>query len=148
MSCERPTFCAPEIYLYDRSEKERVPFVSEECEFVPAGWAKIDGLYYPLGYKVMDENLRSLGLRKNPNIMTFPVDEWVRLPDDEVSPGSADWGGIWSALRKGSIKTLRNYCWEQYGMRTRAFLVAMERPVFANSYRIKSQGVRLLKEIL
>lgn len=148
MSCERPQFCETEICLYDRNEKERVPFVSDECEFWPAGWAKIEGVYYPLGYKVVDENLRSLGLRKNPNIMTFPVGEWVRLPDESVVPGSADWGGVWTALRKGSIKTLKNYCLVQYGMKTRAFLTAMDRPVFANSYRIKSQGVMLLSEIL
>lgn len=137
-----------ETFLYSRNFKERISFVSAECEFIPCGWAKIEEEFFPLGYKIVTEDLKSLGLRKNPNIMTFPVGDWVTLPDDEVLPGKDDWGGIWSALNKGSIKTLKNYMLEKYGVDTRAFLTAIQRPVFANSYRIKSQGVMLLEEIL
>ena len=108
----------------------------------------IEGIPCPLGYKIVKEDLTSLGLRKNPNIMTFPIGEWVTLPDDEVTSGKEDWGGIWTALKKGSINTLKNYMMEMYGTETRAFLTAMDRPVYANSYRIKSQGVMLLEEIL
>lgn len=133
--------------MYPKNFKDKVAFSSEECEFTPCGWTKIEEKFFPLGYKIVTENLQSLGLRKNPNIMTFPVGEWVILPEDEVKSGKDDWGGIWTALQKGSIATLQNYMLEKYGTETRAFLTAMYRPVFANSYRIKSAGVMLLTEI-
>lgn len=135
------------MYAKDVKRKEKVPFINDECMFDPCGWAKIDEGFYPLGYKVVTEELKSLGLRKNPNIFTFPIGEWVVQPDEITKVGKEDWGGIWTALRKGSIRTLKNYMAEMYGIKTRAFLTAMHRPVYANSYRIKSQGVMLLEEI-
>ncbi len=137
-----------ETFLYPRNFKDKVSFSSDECEFTPCGWARIEGEFFPLGYKVVTEDLKSLGLRKNPNIMTFPVGEWLILPDDQVVANKDDWGGIWTALKRGSINTLQNYMMEEKGVKTRAFLTAMKRPVFLTSYRIKSQGVMLLEEIL
>ena len=136
-----------EIYM-PRSPKERVPFQSDHCEFMPVGWTRLGEIWYPLSYKVVTEDLKSLGLRRNPNIMTFAVCEWVLLPDDQVKPGMDDWGGVWTALRSGSVKTLKEHCQRTWGMETRGFLTAIHNPVFANSYRIKSQGVILLKEIV
>lgn len=147
MICEIVRPQSVEKILYPRNFKEKIPFVSGECEFQPCGWAKIEGEFFPLGYKIVTENLESLGLRKNPNIMIFPVGEWVILPDDQVRADKGDWGGIWTALHKGSIPTLKNYMMNEYQTETRAFLTAMKRPVFLTSYRIKSQGVMLLEEI-
>ena len=137
-----------ETFIYPRNFKEKVSFVSSECEFQPCGWAKIEDEFFPLGYKVVTQELKSLGLRRNPNIMTFPVGEWVRQPEEKVVIGKEDFGGIWTALNKGSIATLQNYMLEKYDIKTRAFLTAMYRPLYANSYRIKSAGVMLLEEIL
>lgn len=148
MSCEIFRTEEREIFLYPKNAKEKVPFYNDDCEFCPCGWVKMEGEFYPLGYKVVTEDLKSLGLRKNPTIMSFPIGEWIMLPEDEVVVGKCDWGGIWTALRKGSIPTLENYMMEKYATKTRAFLTAMCRPVFANDYRIKSQGVMLLEEIL
>lgn len=144
-----------EILLYPKDLGEKIPFENDKCRFTPRGWLKMNNEsfqkpyceFFPLGYKVVTEDLKSLGLRKNPNIMTFPIGEWVILPEDETSDGNGDWGGIWTALNKGSVKTLTNYCMEKYQMKTRAFLTAMYRPVYANSYRIKSRGVMLVEEI-
>jgi hypothetical protein len=137
-----------ETFVYPKYFKDKVPFVSDECEFTPCGWAKIEDIFYPLGYKIVTKDLKSLGLRHNPNIMTFPIGEWVILPDDQVEVNTKDWGGIWTAKSRGSIKTLRNYMMDEKGVETRAFLTAMYRPVSLTSYRIKSQGVMLLEEIL
>lgn len=141
----RRTNC--EIFLYPNRFKGKEDFISDECEFTPAGWMKSEGLYFPLGFKVVTEELQSLGLRQNPNIMTFTPGVWSILDDDQVTADGDDWGGIWTALKKGSIKTLEHYMMEKYRTKTRAFLTAMYRPVFANSYRIKSQGALLLEEI-
>lgn len=148
--------CTREIVIYPKKCCDKVPFESDKCKFNPCGWIKIKNElfpktyceFFPLGYKVVTEDMKSLGLRKNPNIMTFPVGEWVVLPDKETKVGKEDQGGIWTALEKGSITTLKNYMLEKYGVKTRAFLTAMYRPVYANSYRIKSQGVMLLEEII
>jgi len=137
-----------ETFVYPRNFKDKQIFSSEECEFTPCGWAKIEGEFFPLGYKVVTIELKSLGLRNNPNIMTFPIGEWVKQPSDNVIAGKADFGGIWTALSRGSIATLKNYMLEKYDIKTRAFLTAMEKPLYANSYRIKSAGVMLLEEIL
>lgn len=134
-----------EIYLPELA-KDRLKFENESCEFVPVGWVRIDEIWYPLGYKVVTENLESLGLRNNPTPMVFPVGEWV-IENNALEYGNKDWGGIWTALRKGSIKTLKTHCMETWEMETRGFLTAIDNPVFANSYRIKSRGVMLLREI-
>jgi len=139
-----------ETILYPKNYKEREHFVSSECEFSPCGWARIEDVYYPLGYKVVTCDLQSLGLRKNPNILIFPVGEWMKLSEDEVTVGNthwSGWGGVWSALERGGAATLSKYMMEKYDIKTRTFLTAMYRPLFANSYRIKSQGVFLLEEI-
>ena len=150
MNCEIVQPNEYEILLYSKNTRheEKIPYTNRCCEFKPCGWAKINGKFYPLGYKVVTKEMKSLGLRKNPNIMTFPVNEWVTLTNEEIMEGKNDWGGIWTALHKNSIQTLKNYMKNSYGIETRAFLTAMYEPLYANSYRIKSQGVILLKEII
>lgn len=80
--------------------------------------------------------------------MTFPVGKWVCLPDDELIPNIwIDEGGIWTALRVGRIQDLKDHCMNTWEMETRGFLTAIHYPVANNDYRIKSQGVMLLKEV-
>lgn len=128
--------------------RERLVFENEFCSFKPVGFARLNGIWFPLAYKVVTENLESLGLKDNPTIMTFPVCRWVNLDDAEVVPGlETDVGGIFTALRKGRIKDLKSHCWDTWEMKSRGFLVAINNPVGNNDYRLKSQGVKLLKEI-
>ena len=104
----------------------------------------------PLVYKVVKvngENLVSLGLRRNPTPMTFPIGEWVGLPDDQIRPGISDDGGIWSCLRKGGATGRSKYMMDMYKAKTRIFIAAIENPLFANNDRVKSQSVILLEEI-
>jgi hypothetical protein len=69
----------------------------------------LDDIVYPLGYKVVTAEMKSLGLRRNPNILTYPLDEWYILPPDQIEEGKGDWGGIWilacSGLRSGMFFT-------------------------------------------
>lgn len=133
------------VYLDARGLK--LTFENRFCSFVPIGWANIDNIWYPLSYKLVTEDLLSLGLRKNPTRMEFPLNEWIYLPIEKVVPGSTDFGGIWSARRKGSTTTLRKHCLRKHAMKTRLFITALYNPVFSNDYGIKSQGVLLLKEV-
>lgn len=125
--------------------RDKFYFENKHCEFVPDGWIKNDGLWFPLAYKLVTIDMESLGLRNNPTPMNFPIGEWV-FEKRNLQYGK-DFGGIWTALRKSSINTLRKHCMETWGMETKAFLTGIYNPVYANSYRIKSQGVILLKEI-
>ena len=122
-------------------------FENEYCKFKPFDWEKIDGILRPILFKVVTPDLKSLGLRRNPNIMEFAVGEWVRLSDNELRIGNGDWGGIWSALKISGAKTLTKYILTKYNLPTRTFEVAVDTPLYANSYRVKSQGVILLREV-
>ena len=122
-------------------------FENEYCKFKPFGWEEVDGVLRPLLFKVVTVNLESLGLRRNPNIMRFLVGKWIRLPDDEIQVGNNDWGGIWSALKLSGAKNLSKYILERYNLSTRTFQVAVDTPLYANSYRVKSRGVILLREL-
>lgn len=131
--------------------KERFPnipeYTNQFCSFRPAGWSEIDKLTLPVLFKVVTEDLKSLGLRNNTNILTYPVGVWIRLQDSEIIPGSDDRGGIWSALTISGARSLSKYMFRQYGTSVRIFETAIENPLYANSYRVKAQGVILLREI-
>jgi hypothetical protein len=132
-----------EIYSKNTSQI----FENEHCKFKPFDWQEVDGISRPILFKVVTNDLRSLGLRHNPNIMYFPVGEWVRLSNDQLLAAKKDWGGIWSALRLSGARTLIKYMIEKYDTATRTFLAALDNPLYANSYRVKSQAVILLKEV-
>ncbi len=122
-------------------------FANEYCSFKPPEWIEIDGVLRPITFKVVTEGSQSLGLRCNPNILTFALGNWVRLSDDEIIAGNDDSGGIWSALRLSGAKKLSDYMMNKYEVVTRIFQAALDKPLYANSYRVKSQGVMLLNEV-
>ena len=101
-----------------------------------------------IAYKVVTQNLQSLGLRKNPNIMTFKLDEWIYLPKKDIVSGKGDWGGIWVAKQKSGATKLKKYMKNKYNIDTRIFVTQIDNILFSNSYRIKTNGVRLLEEIM
>lgn len=94
-------------------------------------------------YKVVTDNLKSLGLRKNPNIMLFPVNEWVNEPDPLV--GNQDYGGIWCTATLSNARRLKKY-FGRYG-NSRIFTCEIGNVLYENSYRIKTDKVKLIKEI-
>jgi|APSaa5957512622_1039677.scaffolds.fasta_scaffold48821_2 hypothetical protein len=107
----------------------------------------IDGDSYDIGYKVVTTDMKSLGLRKNPNILEFKLDEWYMLDDSNVEEGNGDWGGIWVARTLSNATKLQSYMHDKYNQDTRLFKTALDDILFVNSYRIKTKGVMLFEEL-
>ena len=107
----------------------------------------IEGNSYNIGYKVVTLNMKSLGLRKNPNILEFKLDEWYILSDFYIKEGKGDWGGIWVARTLSNATSLQKYMKKQYNQETRLFKTALDDILFVNSYRIKTKGVMLFEEL-
>lgn len=109
----------------------------------------LKGIIYFLGYKVVTTDLKSLGLRDNPNIIQYKVNEWCFLPEEEIEEGKGDWGGIWVARTlsnaKGVIKSINR---TKNPFSTRIFEAALDQILYFNDYRIKTNGVMLFEEII
>ena len=97
-------------------------------------------------YKVVTEHMRSLGLRRNPSIIVFPMHSWVKEPRP-LECNDKDWGGIWCCEKLGSARALKRYFESRYG-KARIFECEIGEVLFQNSYRTKTDKVKLIKEIL
>lgn len=95
-------------------------------------------------YKVVTEDMKSLGLRKNPNIITYELNKWKLEPTP--AKGSIDSGGIWCCEKLSSAKTLKKYFEKRYGI-AKVFECEIGEVLFENSYRIKTSKIKLIKEI-
>jgi hypothetical protein len=73
-------------------------------------------------YKVVTNDLKSLGLRRNPNILTYKIKKWKRLPKNKIKSGNSDWGGIWVAQTLSNARTLQKYMQKKYKQKTRIFV--------------------------
>ncbi len=102
---------------------------------------------YFCGYKVVKADMTSLGLRKNPNVMKFELDRWIYLPEERVVEGISDFGGIWLARTPGRARAYQKYMQKKYEVETKVFLSLIDRILFANQDRIKTNGIRLLEEL-
>jgi hypothetical protein len=97
-------------------------------------------------YKVVTENMESLGLRKNPNIIVFPISIWVK----EFHPlecNNKDWGGIWCCQKLSAARALKKYFESRYE-KARIFECEIGKVLYQNSYRTKTDKVKLTQEIL
>ena len=107
----------------------------------------LNGDYYPIGYKVVTEDLKSLGLRRNPNIIAYSINEWYYLLKNQTEEGPDDWGGIWVARTLSNAKTLKKYYEKNHLKSARVFKTALDEILYFNSYRIKTNGIVMLEEI-
>ena len=94
-------------------------------------------------YKVVTGGMRSLGLRKNPNTMKFTVGEWT-YDKTELFLDNRDNGGIWVANGMGAANTLKKYMMKRYGVGCLIFSVEIGSILYQNSYRTKTDRVRLV----
>ena len=108
----------------------------------------LEGKTYSLGFKVVTENLESLGIRKNPNIVQYPINEWYFLESDKIVEGVGDFGGIWVTRTLSGANNLRKYMQKHYSKKTRIFRAALKKILYFNSYRIKTDGIFMFDELL
>ena len=97
-------------------------------------------------YKVVTENMQSLGLRRNPNILTYPIGEWVH--EKEPCKGSCDNGGIWAATTLSSAKKLKKYMEDEKKRGARVFRSLARDILYKSEYRVKVKSIILLEELL
>jgi hypothetical protein len=107
----------------------------------------LDNKVYSLGFKIVTKDLKSLGLRKNPNIIQYSVGEWYFLPPDQIERGPKDFGGIWVARTLSGAKGLRRYMRKHYSQETRIFRTMLGKILYFNSYRMKTNGINMFEEV-
>ena len=98
-------------------------------------------------FKVVTPDLRSLGLRQNPTILTYRLGRWVRSPKRQAQ--RADAGGIWAARSLAGARSLVRYMRKNYRVACRVFeaQIEAERIVRQNSYRVQAPRLRLIREL-
>ncbi|MBN2053247.1 hypothetical protein JW756_07115 [Candidatus Woesearchaeota archaeon] len=100
-----------------------------------------------IGYKVVTVDMKSLGLRRNPNIITYPFYEWFFLPKEHLKNGNDDWGGIWVCRSQGNAKKVADYMRDKYARKTRIFKACLGEILYSNSYRVKTDRILLFEDI-
>ena len=98
-------------------------------------------------YKVVTKNLKSLGLRKNPNILKYHIGKWKYLHRDETKSGRQDYGGIWVCNALSGANKLKQYMKNKHNITVRIFTCLIDKILYQNSYRLKTNGIKLIKEI-
>lgn len=103
-----------------------------------------------VGYKVVTPEMKSLGLRRNPNVLTYPATgELYRLFASQIKPGKDDWGGIWVTRRLSKAKEIVRYMAEMHGViGCRIFVAELGKILYENDYRIKTDSVEFLAEVI
>ena len=96
-------------------------------------------------YKVVTANNESLGLRKNPNIMWFRMGEW--FCDPVMKADNSNDGGIWCCTKLSAARALKKYFEKRYG-KARIYECEIGIVLYENSYRTKTNRVKLIKEII
>lgn len=98
-----------------------------------------------IAYKVVTTGHKSLGLRKNPTILHYPTGKWVSSPT--IKPNKDDDGGIWAAKNKSGARRLQKYIADRYDIETFIFECQINRILYSNDYRIKTDKVKLLRRL-
>jgi len=115
-----------------------------------------EGLKEKKYYKVVTQDLKSLGLRNNPTRMTFPINEWVEEPNPQEGPGGfGGVGGVWVAQDLSGARSLKKYMDKKSIKENREdlkhcriFETKIGDILYENSYRVKTDKVKMTKEIL
>lgn len=78
--------------------------------------------------------------------MTFPLGKWVSSPT--IKKGRCDSGGIWLTISLGNARKLAKYMVEKYDVKCRIYKGSIGRVLYKNNYRLKTDRVKLIEEII
>ncbi len=92
-----------------------------------------------LAYKVVTPGLYSLGLRSAEPVK-YKIKEWT-YPESEDH-------GLWVAKTLSDARGLQKYLKEKYNRRSRIFKCSIGKISYGSSYRIETDRVMLLVEVL
>jgi hypothetical protein len=128
------------LYPYlSKEDLKKVPKIHTEL---------VNDILRPVGYRVVNaKGLTSLGLRRNPNILHYPINKWFSLPEDWIVPGPQDWGGVSIARTVGKVHWMQKYMKEKHNMETRVFKTAFEDIIHHKEWRIKTNKLLMYEEI-
>ena len=105
------------------------------------GWKihtlELSGDTVPIGYKVVDTDLRSTGLSNTPQVQ-YLEGEWVHYNEY----------GIWSGRVPSTARWLGKYIREAHSKDTRVFITALDEVIGASKMGVKSNGIMLLEEVI
>jgi hypothetical protein len=107
----------------------------------------LDNTILKFGFKVVTQELMSLGLRNNPTIYQYTPKEWLAMPQPQLVRGPEDYGGIWLCKRMGEARAIQRYMLSKHDARTRIFLAYAKDILFENNNRFKTDAVYLDEEI-
>lgn len=108
---------------------------------------EFDRLLYKIGYRVVTSDLKSLGLRNNPNIVTYKINDWTFPVEEDVIEDISDNGGLWLARTPGSARAYQKYMIKKHEQETRVFKSLIDRVLFANNEKIKTNKVFMFEEM-
>lgn len=131
------------------SKRDGFYYSDGNFEYTPPGWVKIEERWYPLGYRLVRPDLTSLRLKRNPTPLQYYIGKWVKLPKNELVAEMVDIGGIFSGAGLGEARKTEASCLSRQKdpFQPLFFYAALYRPIAANSYAVKSQGLMLLEEL-
>jgi len=101
-------------------------------------------------YKVVNENLKSLGMKPNGHQVStvqYRLNEWI-YPLESISRNPDKGGGLWVNPNLGSARKLAKYVRKKYGRNVKIFLCLIGKILCQPSeYRLKTDKVKLIREI-
>lgn len=106
---------------------------------------EFNGANYNIGYRITTSEMKSLGLRNNPNIIQYEMNKWIYPIKNEKFHDDA--GGIWLARTLGNAKAYHKYMLRKHHKKTRIFKSLIGKVLFSNNERLKTDKIYLFEEI-
>jgi len=100
-----------------------------------------------IGYRVVTLDMKSLGLRNNPNIVEYSLNNWTYPVEKDIVKGISDKGGLWAARTPGAARAYQKYMLKKHGQETRVFKSLIGKVLFENNERIKTDKIFMFEEM-
>jgi len=105
------------------------------------GWKihtlELAGDTVPIGYKVVDTELKSTGLNGTPSVQ-YELGKWVHYPEH----------GIWAGRVPSTARWLSKYIKEAHSKDTKMFITLLDEVIEASKMGVKANGILLLEEMI